>query len=129
MSQAGPLSDGGARITTGGDLVARYVVHAVGPVYNDGVSGERSLLESAYRESLLLAVANDLSSVAFPALSTGAYRYPLRYAAEIALRTVFKFLETERHALKSVRFVLFDGRALGEFEKTLGRVISGPERP
>jgi O-acetyl-ADP-ribose deacetylase len=69
---------GEARITRGGNLQARHVIHAVGPIYNNGKSGEAQLLSSAYRSSLQLAQDYHLSSVAFPSLSTGAYRYPVR---------------------------------------------------
>ncbi len=125
----GGCPTGEARITSGGDLEARYIIHAVGPVYDDGVSGEDLLLASAYRDSLRLAVENGLRSVAFPSLSTGAYRYPLRDAAHVALETVIKFLKTERHDLELVRFVLFDERGLEEFERALGRLTTEHERP
>jgi len=125
----GGCPTGEARITSGGDLEARYVIHAVGPVYNDVVSGEDRLLASAYRDSLRLAVENGLRSVAFPSLSTGAYRYPLRDAACVALETVIEFLKTERHDLELVRFVLFDERGLEEFERALDRLTTEHERP
>lgn len=118
----GGCPTGEARITTGGNLGARHVIHAVGPVYRDGVSGEDRLLASAYRNSLRLAVENGLRSVAFPSLSTGAYRYPLRDAADVALSTVIGFLQNERHGLELVRFVLFDGRTQEEYEKVLRRL-------
>ena len=120
----GGCPTGEARVTSGGNLEARYVIHAVGPVYRDGVSGEEQLLASAYVSSLRLAVENGLRSVAFPSLSTGAYRYPLRDAADVALSTVAEFLQNERHGLKLVRFVLFDGRAMEEFERALGRLLT-----
>lgn len=120
----GGCPTGEARITTGGDLKARHVIHAVGPVYNDGVSGEERLLASAYRASLRLAVVNGLESIAFPALSAGAYRYPLRDASDIALKTVIKFLQEEQHGLSLVRFVLFDQRAFKEFERALDRLMA-----
>ncbi len=118
----GGCPTGEARITTGGNLEARYVIHAVGPVYRDGVSGEDRLLASAYRSSLRLAVENGLRSVAFPSLSTGAYHYPLRDAADVALSTVVGFLQNERHGLELVRFVLFDGRTQEEYERVLRRL-------
>ncbi len=118
----GGCPTGEARITTGGNLEARYVIHAVGPVYRDGVSGEDRLLASAYRSSLRLAVENSLRSVAFPSLSTGAYHYPLRDAADVALSTVVGFLQNERHGLELVRFVLFDGRTQEEYERVLRRL-------
>ena len=127
--EIGGCPTGESRMTSGGNLMARYVIHAVGPVYNNGVSGEDSLLANAYRNSLRLGVEKGLKSVAFPSLSTGAYGYPLREAASIALKTVVEFLKTEQHGLELVRFVLFDRRTLEEFERTLGRVTSGLRRP
>jgi O-acetyl-ADP-ribose deacetylase (regulator of RNase III) len=118
----GGCPTGEARITTGGNLETRYVIHAVGPVYRDGVSGEDRLLASAYRSSLRLAAENGLRSVAFPSLSTGAYHYPLRDAADVALSTVVGFLQNERHGLELVRFVLFDGRTQEEYERVLRRL-------
>ena len=124
----GGCPTGEARITSGGDLEARYVIHAVGPVYRDGASGEEHLLASAYLSSLRLAVENGLRSIAFPSLSTGAYRYPLREAAEVALRTVAEFLRNERHGLELVCFVLFDGRTLEEYEEALDRLLPNHKR-
>lgn len=119
----GGCPTGEARITSGGNLKARHVIHAVGPVYRDSVSGEEDQLASAYRNSLRLAVENGLRSVSFPSLSTGAYRYPLGDAAEIALRTVVEFLQNERHGLELVRFVLFDGRTMEEFQRTMRQMF------
>ncbi len=127
--RVGGCPTGEARITSGGDLKARHVIHAVGPVYNNGLSGEDRLLANAYRSSLRLAVENDLHSIAFPSLSTGAYGYPLREAARIALETVVEFLKTEQHDLELVRFVLFDRRTLEEFERVLEHLIPEHERP
>ena len=118
----GGCPTGEARITSGGDLAVRYVIHAVGPVYRDGVSGEKRLLANAYLSSLRLAVEHDLHSIAFPSLSTGAYRYPLRDAADVALKTVAGFLQDEGHGLELVRFVLFDERTLREYEAALDRL-------
>ena len=120
----GGCPTGEARITTGGDLEARYVIHAVGPVYRDGASGESRLLASAYLSSLSLAVEHGLHSVAFPSLSTGAYGYPVRAAADVALGSVAGFLRDEAHGLELVRFVLFDRRTLEEYERALGRLLA-----
>lgn len=122
--EIGGCATGEARITSGGNLKARHVIHAVGPIYNDGLSGEEHQLASAYRCSLRLAVENDLQSIAFPSLSTGAYRYPLRDAAGVALGTIAEFLQNERHDLELVRLVLFDRRTLKEFERVLDRVCT-----
>src|SRR5262245_22182983 len=103
----GGCPTGDARITTGGRLPARFVIHTVGPVYRDGQHGEPALLASAYRRSLEVAVEHDLRSVAFPSISTGAYRYPIAEAATIALGTVSAFLDDHAGRLDLVRFVLF----------------------
>ena len=103
----GGCATGDAKITTGGRLAARHVIHAVGPVYRDGRHGEADLLASAYRRCLEVAAAAGLRSVAFPSISTGAYRFPVRDAAGIALGTVCRFLGGEAHGLALVRFVLF----------------------
>lgn len=99
---------GGAVITTGGNLPARYVIHTVGPVYETGDEYEQDLLACAYQESLRRAVENGLKSVAFPSLSTGAFVYPLRLAAPVALRAILEFLNSdEARGLELVRLVLY----------------------
>jgi len=103
----GGCATGDAVITTGGNLPARHVIHAVGPVYRGGKAGEEKLLASAYRRSLEVAVENGLRSVAFPSISTGAYGYPVAEAARMALRAVRGFLEEHPGTLDLVRFVLF----------------------
>lgn len=103
----GGCPTGNAVITTGGSLKARYVIHAVGPWYIDGHSGEAALLRRAYAESLRLASQKNLRSISFPAISTGAYGYPIREAARIALQTVSDYLK-QHTDLPLVRFVLYD---------------------
>jgi O-acetyl-ADP-ribose deacetylase (regulator of RNase III) len=90
----GGCETGGARITRGHRLRAKYVIHAVGPVWRGGSYQEPELLASAYRASLELAVAHGVRSLAFPAISCGAYGYPLHDAARVAVGTVRGFLET-----------------------------------
>jgi len=109
---------GSAVITAGGKLRAKYVIHAVGPVWSGGNRGEGELLASAYRTSLELAVAHQCASIALPALSTGAYRYPIDSAAKIAVRTAADFLSelTDEHPLVLIRFVLFSNDVLQAFE-------------
>lgn len=107
---------GDAVITAAGKLPAKHVIHAVGPVYQDGRHGEADLLASAYWRSLEVAVANGCRSVAFPSLSTGAYRYPVAEAAPTALAAVVEFLRT-RPGLSLVRFVLFDKSTFDAFAK------------
>jgi O-acetyl-ADP-ribose deacetylase (regulator of RNase III) len=98
---------GSAVITNGGNLKAQYVIHAVGPVYDAGDEHEADLLASAYRSALHVAVENNLKSVSFPSISTGAFGYPLKLAAPIALRAIIDFLQTESHNLALVRLVLY----------------------
>ncbi|GAB4132525.1 O-acetyl-ADP-ribose deacetylase [Thermopirellula anaerolimosa] len=109
---------GSAVISSAGNLSARYVIHAVGPVYSGGKSQEAELLASAYRRSLELAMEHNCRSVAFPALSAGAYGYPLPQAAAIAVKTVGEFLR-EHGGPKLVRFVLFGESAYHAFETAL----------
>lgn len=109
---------GSAVVSTGGDLDARYVFHAVGPVWNGGSSGEAELLANAYRRCLELALEHGCDSIAFPALSAGAYGYPREQAAGVALRTTIDFLR-DRSQPRLVRFVLFDQRMYDVFERVL----------
>jgi O-acetyl-ADP-ribose deacetylase (regulator of RNase III) len=109
---------GTAVITSAGGLTARYVIHAVGPVWRGGNAGEAELLESAYRRSLELAVEHACTSIALPALSTGAYHFPMDQASRIALATAKSFLE-KRSCPQLVRFVLFGPGAYGAFAAAL----------
>ena len=90
----GGCDTGDAKITGGYGLPAAYVIHTVGPVWSGGDVDEDRLLTSCYRRSLEVAVENDLRSIAFPAISTGVYRFPVERAAQIAVRTVASFLST-----------------------------------
>lgn len=123
VQRQGRLPPGRAVITTGGRLPARYVIHTVGPIWRGGARGEPETLASAYRESLALAVKNGLSTVAFPSISTGAYGYPVAQAAEVALRTVVRFLR-EGTPLTEVRFVLFDSRTYDAYVSALHDLAS-----
>ncbi len=89
----GGCPTGEARITGGYDLSARYVIHAVGPVYRGGTAGEATLLRSAYESALQLAVGAGVESIAFPCISTGAYGYPKTQACDLAVETVATWLE------------------------------------
>jgi len=94
-------------LTGAGRLPARFVFHAVGPVYRGGKHGEAELLASCYRTCLTLAEEHALQSIAFPSISTGVYGYPVRQAAQIALREVTQHLGQANTKLMEVTFVLF----------------------
>lgn len=114
----GGCPTGEAKATTAGELAARYVIHTVGPVWHGGGEGEEELLAACHRRSLELAAELGCRSVAFPAISTGLYRFPLERAATVALRTTAETL-TRLPQLELVRFVLFDERAHSVFSTTL----------
>lgn len=119
----GGCQTGSAKITRGYNLKARHVIHAVGPVYHDGNRGEAELLARAYRTSLELASQNKCASIAFPAISTGAYGYPMEDAARIAFRTIIEYLE-QHSEIKLVRYVLYDARALETHRQILEEVLA-----
>jgi O-acetyl-ADP-ribose deacetylase (regulator of RNase III) len=106
------LPTGEAVITTAGKMKAKHVIHTVGPVYGSGGSGKADLLAACYRNSLKLAVENRLASIAFPAISTGVYGYPLNEAASVSSRAIEQFLSSD-NSLKQVRLVFF---GLGDAE-------------
>lgn len=104
----GGCETGDAKITKGYRLPARYVIHTVGPVWNGGAHGEDDLLASCYRRSLELAERQHLKTVAFPAISTGAYRFPKRRAAGIAVGEVDNFLRTKAKSVSRIVFCCID---------------------
>jgi O-acetyl-ADP-ribose deacetylase (regulator of RNase III) len=111
VEKIGRLPAGKAVMTTGGRLPAKYVIHTVGPVWSGGKRGEAKTLASAYRESMRVADENSVTTIAFPSISTGAYRYPLNEAAKIAIKTVTEALQASLF-IKEVRFALFDSSTL-----------------
>ena len=115
-------SIGSAVVTDAGNLNATHVFHAVGPVWRGGNQKEAELLKSAYEKCLELAVEHRCESIAFPAISTGVYGYPLDLAAKTSLSIVRDFL-LEHEQPKLVRFVLFDGGAYGAFAQVLEEMI------
>jgi O-acetyl-ADP-ribose deacetylase len=114
----GGCDTGDAKATTAGDLPAQHVIHTVGPVWQGGDAGEDELLASCHRRSLEVAAELGSRAVAFPAISTGIYRFPVERAAAIALATTAA--ELERHpAIQEVRFVLFSDEHLQAFQQHL----------
>ena len=100
------LPTGEAVTTTGGNLMTRYVIHTVGPVWRGGTQGEQGLLANAYHNSLKLAARKNLKTIAFPSISTGAYGFPIEKGSQIALKAVWKFLK-KIDGLDEIVFVLF----------------------
>jgi O-acetyl-ADP-ribose deacetylase (regulator of RNase III) len=98
-------------MTTAGRLPAKYVIHTVGPVWSGGNRNEAKTLASAYRESIRVADENSVNTLAFPSISTGAYRYPVNEAARVAIQTVAEALQ-KTSFVKEVRFALFDSSTL-----------------
>ncbi|CAH2600659.1 2'-O-acetyl-ADP-ribose deacetylase, regulator of RNase III activity [Rhodovastum atsumiense] len=114
----GGCPTGEARITRGYRLPARHVIHTVGPVWQGGTQGEPDLLAACYRNSLALAVAHGLRSIAFPAISCGIYGYPIDRATAIAVRETNAFLSGDT-TLKTVSFVAFGAEILGAYRMEL----------
>lgn len=109
---------GEAKITKGYNLKAKYVIHTVGPVWNGGNNNEDELLANCYKNSFELAVKNGIKTIAFPAISTGVYRFPPERAAEIAITEVSKFFK-ENVEIEKVIFVCFDEKNYGIYESLL----------
>lgn len=117
----GSCPTGHAVITTAGNLKAKYVIHTVGPIYRGGNSGEAELLKSAHLECLKLASVRKIKSIAFPAISTGIYSYPIHKAAHIALKTTIDYLK-EHDDIKLLRFILFDSNTYDIFTEELKKL-------
>lgn len=128
----GRLPAGQAVITTGGNLPARRVIHTVGPVWRGGARGEAGTLASAYIQSLTLAAAHGLRTLAFPSISTGAFGYPVDAAAQVAMKAVRAFLDVRAGTLREIRCVLFDENTRRAYVAALNDVFgldsSGGER-
>jgi O-acetyl-ADP-ribose deacetylase (regulator of RNase III) len=114
----GGCDTGDAKITRGYRLPARYVIHAVGPVWHGGDRGEPELLASCYRRSLQVALDHDAASIAFPSISTGIYGYPIELGAPLAVATVRKFIARETR-FHEVVFCCFSPADLAIYERTL----------
>jgi O-acetyl-ADP-ribose deacetylase (regulator of RNase III) len=114
----GSCPTGHAVLTTGGNLKAKYVIHAVGPIYHGGNKGEAELLKRAYLSCLKIASKKGIRSIAFPSISTGVYGYPLDEGAGIALTTCRDYL-SEHPEIERIRFVLFGDTNYLAYEKVL----------
>jgi len=107
VARQGGCRTGEAVITTAGNLPAKYVIHTVGPVWNGGKKDEELLLRNCYINSLLLAAEYKCSTVAFPNISTGIYRFPKKLAAELSVKAINQFLESD-NTIKQITIVCFD---------------------
>ena len=114
----GWVATGSAGITSGGDLPAQYVIHAVGPVYKSS-SRPAEFLASAIHASLRMGEEHDVKSIAFPAISTGIFGYPMKEAAEVMLRAAIEYLEEEETGIERVIFCLYGDFSFRTFESTL----------
>ena len=123
VARQGRLPTGKAVITTAGNLKARHVIHTVGPIWYGGDKGEPELLASAYRESLELAVENQLYSISFPSISTGVYGYPVDTASRVAVGAVITSLRRGVTAVREVVFVLFDSQIFSAYSSALKEII------
>lgn len=116
MRALGGCPTGEARITPGFELPAKYVIHAVGPIWRGGTHGEPELLAGAYRSALILAREHECRSVAFPAISTGVYGYPLQAATRVAVETVRAFTP-ESGSVELIHFACFGEEALNAYRQ------------
>jgi O-acetyl-ADP-ribose deacetylase len=123
VGKIGRLAAGGAVITTGGQLAAKHVIHTVGPIFRDGNHRESETLASCHSESIRVADEHGLRSLAFPAISTGAYGYPVSEAAPIAISSTAEALAAAKHVTQC-RFVLFDLSALRAYERAAQKLAT-----
>lgn len=114
----GGCETGQAKLTPGFNLPAKHIIHTVGPVYHGGTHGEAQLLADCYQNSLRLAAENNIKTIAFPAISTGIYGYPLEEATQIAVNTVKSFLATN-NTIETVYFVCHSERSVVTYRKYL----------
>lgn len=108
---------GQAKITKGYNLPAKYVIHTVGPIWNGGDNNEAGLLANCYRNSLRLAVENDVKTIAFPSISTGVYGYPLELGSKVALTEITEFLK-RNNEIEKVVIVCFANRPLKIYQQS-----------
>ena len=116
----GGCKTGDAKLTKGYRLPAKFIIHTVGPVYQDGRSGEPELLASCYRRALEVAAAKNLRTIAFPSISTGIFGYPVELAAPLALHTV-KTVTASHGSFEEITFCCFSAQDLAEYQRALAR--------
>lgn len=114
---------GEAKLTPGFNLPATYVIHTVGPVYRDGKHNEPEKLKACYENSIKLALEHGIQTIAFPAISTGIYGYPLKEATEIAVQTVYDWTK-ESDAIQTITFTAFDEQTERVYKETLERLVN-----
>jgi O-acetyl-ADP-ribose deacetylase (regulator of RNase III) len=118
----GGCKTGEAKLTPGFNLPAKFIIHTVGPIWNGGKNNEDTLLANCYKNSLRLAVENKITTIAFPAISTGVYHFPLERATQIAITEVKKFLE-KNEPIEKVIFVCFDEETYSIYKRTVSKII------
>jgi O-acetyl-ADP-ribose deacetylase (regulator of RNase III) len=121
----GGCPTGGAKITKGYYLPAKHVIHAVGPIWQGGTAGEEELLARTYRSVFELVAQHSIRSLAFPSISTGAYRFPLERAARIAIRETRVFLECH-HPFTEVRFICLERETYDQYVAAVAEVMGKP---
>jgi O-acetyl-ADP-ribose deacetylase (regulator of RNase III) len=119
VAKIGRLPTGEAVITTAGRMDSKYVIHTVGPVWHGGGSNEPGLLQNCYRNSLKLAIENNLKTIAFPSISTGIYGYPVQLAADVAVRTVIQKVKENPGKFDEIIFCGFDAATEAEYARAL----------
>ena len=110
---------GEAKLTNAYNLPCDYIIHTVGPIWRGGNAGEEEKLASCYNNSLKVAVDHNIRTIAFPSISTGVYGYPVEKAAKTAVQTVKRFLEEHSNEIDEVKWVLFDDRTWGVYDKEI----------
>lgn len=120
---AGRCRPGHAVITSGGDLFAKHIVHAVGPVWHGGKDGEDEVLGLAYLHCLAIAYKVRAKTVSFPSISTGAFGYPIELAAEVAFKTMKRFLSENPDLFHEIRFVLFSQQDYEVYREACERIL------
>ncbi|MDJ0761554.1 MAG: O-acetyl-ADP-ribose deacetylase [Myxococcota bacterium] len=126
-SEKGKCNPGQAVITTAGRLAAKYVVHTVGPIWHGGDRDEDSILASCYKNSLALAIQNNVKAIAFPSISTGAYGFPVERAATVAMGAVAECIADDPGHIERITWVLFDTDTYEAYASAIAKALDGLE--